>query len=72
MNPEPQLHLLSPTRVAEMAGVGLSTVYDWMKAGKLPHYTFGRIKRISQSDLKRFLQEHRVGRPEDRHLELVI
>jgi excisionase family DNA binding protein len=45
--------------VAERLKVSRRTVYRWIKNGDLNAYQFGREYRITERDLKDFLEAHR-------------
>ena len=52
--------------VAERLKVSRRTVYRWVKAGNLSAYKFANEYRITESDLKAFLEAHRFhARGED-------
>jgi len=46
--------------IADRLKVNYRTVYRWVRAGKLPAYKFGQDWRITESDLKEFIEEHRA------------
>jgi excisionase family DNA binding protein len=50
---------LTLPEVAEKLKVSRRTVYRWIKAGDLDAYQFGREYRITESDLKEFLEARR-------------
>jgi len=51
--------LLTVKRAAEKAGVTISTIYRWNRAGILPHFRAGYFIRIDQMDLNSLLS--RIG-----------
>jgi excisionase family DNA binding protein len=57
--------LLTTDEVAVRLGVTRRTVQNWIKAGELACYQFGRGKgttyRIDPKDLEAFLQRHHKG-----------
>jgi excisionase family DNA binding protein len=59
---------LTPKEAARRAGVSLSLVYAWVKAGTLPHSRFGRpgsnrgAIRIDEEEFDTFLRTMRVTR----------
>ena len=56
MNPTPdQDRLLSPLEVAEQLGVSDQTVYNWIREKRIASLRMGRLLRIRQSDLERFV-----------------
>lgn len=67
--PEPWL---TPDQVAQLANVGVSTVLDWIRSGKLRHgRASGKVVRVRASDLDAFLcagaeSESATGEPEER------
>jgi excisionase family DNA binding protein len=50
--------------VAELLKVSRRTVYRWIKNGELPAIQFESQYRITESDLKEFLDRRRTGREE--------
>jgi len=48
--------LLSPDDVASLLGVKTKTVSDWLRAGRLRGHKAGRLWRVYQQDLERFLK----------------
>jgi excisionase family DNA binding protein len=50
---------LTLPEVAEQLKVSRRTVYRWVKAGDLSAYKFANEYRITESDLKAFLEAHR-------------
>ena len=62
--------VLTVKNVAELAGVSVALVYDWVTSGMLTHYRVGRAGRrggirIAEADLEAFLLTLRQG-PEPR------
>ena len=51
---------LTLPEVAEQLKVSRRTVYRWIKAGDLSVYKFANEYRITESDLKDFLEAHRL------------
>jgi excisionase family DNA binding protein len=51
---------LTLPEVAERLKVSRRTVYRWIKSGDLDAYQFGREYRITERDLKDFLEAHRT------------
>ena len=47
--------------VAQILGIGRTSVYAQIKAGKIPSLKFGRARRISQAVIDRMLAEGVVG-----------
>lgn len=51
-----EAQLLKPSDVAERLGIKTPTVWNWCRAGKLPHIRLSaRSFRIRQTDLEAFL-----------------
>lgn len=46
---------------ARMLSLCRSYVYQAMTSGKLPYYQFGRSRRLSVEDLKKFIENSRRG-----------
>lgn len=58
---------MTPLQVAEYLNVGRSTIYGWMKTGRLPFKNYGRYcKRIHIDDVRRVERDYHVGRPTER------
>lgn len=56
MNPTPnQDRLLSPLEVAEQLGVSDQTVYNWIREKRIAALKMGRLLRIRQGELERFV-----------------
>ena len=53
--------LLRPEEVAEILQISKRTVVRWLKEGKLGGVRVGRLWRIPQEELDRFLREGREG-----------
>lgn len=47
--------LLSPRSVAQVCDVKVSTVWAWIRTGKLPAVKIGRNYRVPESELHRFI-----------------
>jgi excisionase family DNA binding protein len=54
----------TPKEVAERLKVTTRTVYRWLESGDLRAIRFTREYRISETDLKEFIERHRT-RPEE-------
>jgi excisionase family DNA binding protein len=50
--------LLTPAQVAERLQVSLITVKRWLTAGKMPAYKIGRQWRISEEQLRSFIESN--------------
>ena len=59
-SPEP---LRDVRQAAEILGVPTSTLYDWCRLRKIPHYKLNGLIRFRVSDLEGFLQAGRRGDP---------
>ena len=46
--------------VAEYLQISRSKMYSWVQMGKIPHIRIGRNIRIRESDLKKWLDAHRI------------
>jgi excisionase family DNA binding protein len=55
--------LYTPQEVADYLKVDVRTVYRWLRDGELNALRFRREYRISETDLRDFLERHRT-RPE--------
>jgi excisionase family DNA binding protein len=56
LNPTPDHDtLLSPLAVAEQLGVSDQTVYNWIREKRIGALKMGRLLRIRQSELERFV-----------------
>ena len=56
MNPTPdEDRLLSPLEVAEQLGVSDPTVYNWIREKRIAALKMGRLLRIRQGELERFV-----------------
>ena len=49
--------LLTQKEVAERLTLSPKTVGDWLRAGKLKGIKIGRLWRVKESDLQRFIDE---------------
>ena len=50
--------LLSPEQVAERLGIGRTFTYKLLAEKRIPSFTIGKLRRVRQSDLDRYVQEH--------------
>jgi excisionase family DNA binding protein len=53
--------LYTPREVAEYLRVDTNTIYRWLRDGKLGGAKIGRDYRISESQLRAFLEERSTG-----------
>jgi len=51
---------LTPQEVSDLLQVSVYTVRRWIKQGELPAYKVGRLWRITESDLDKWLEQQRV------------
>ena len=56
---EPAPRLLSVAAVADRLDVSTKTVRRWIAAGELRIHRLGRSVRIGETDLQKFLEDHR-------------
>ena len=56
---DPKPRLLSVATVADRLDVSTKTIRRWIEAGELRIHRLGRSVRISETDLQKFLEEHR-------------
>jgi excisionase family DNA binding protein len=54
--------LLTPERAAEILGVKLRTMREWLRTGRIKGVKAGALWRIRENDLEAFLKE--PNRPE--------
>jgi len=50
--------LLRPIEVAQLLGIGRSTVYEMLRTGELPSCRFGTSLRVPWGKLKRWIEAH--------------
>jgi excisionase family DNA binding protein len=55
---------LTVQEVADVLKVTRKTVYRWIEAGELPVIQVGREYRITETDLREFVEERRIRRGE--------
>jgi len=53
------MKVYSVRQVADMLGVTVMTIYKWLWTGELKGYRLGKLWRISEEDLKKFLEQRR-------------
>lgn len=51
---------LSTKEAARYLGINLRTLYRFIDAGDLPAYKFGRVIRLRQDELDRFIEAARI------------
>jgi excisionase family DNA binding protein len=59
--PDPDERLLTKKEVAERLRVDERTIDRYIASGALASYQIGRLRRISEKDLRRFLAERWDG-----------
>ena len=52
--------MLTVDRVLEMLQISYTTLYRYMKKGKIDYYKFGKSFRFKNSDIKKFIEEHKA------------
>ena len=55
--------LLTVRETAERLSISLSSTYDLIRSGRLPHYRIGGAIRLTAADLDRFLAGCRCEQP---------
>ena len=55
---------LTPQEVADLLKLTRRTVYRWIESGELPVIRFGSAYRITESDLRDFIEARRTKRGE--------
>ena len=60
MSSKPATRFYTVAQVADLLAVSSRTVRRWVAAGDLPAHRFGRRVRISESDLRAFVQKGRT------------
>ncbi len=53
-------HWMSTKEAATYLGVNLRTLYRFIDAGELTAYKFGRVIRLKEGDLDRFVEAARI------------
>lgn len=69
------LRLYSISEVARLLGIGKTSLYKMMDEGKIGFITLSKQKKISQSELERFIKENTirgVQTHKDESQELVV
>lgn len=46
----------TPREVADMLRLGVNTIYEYIRMGKLPAARFGNRYRITEADIERFVE----------------
>jgi len=55
----PSQPFLTPQEVSDLLQVSVYTVRRWIKQGQLPAYKVGRLWRIKEGDLNKWLDKQR-------------
>ncbi len=63
-----QIHWLSTKEASELLGVTLRSLYRFIDEGDLVAYKFGRVIRIQQTDVERFIEASRIAPGSLEHL----
>ena len=63
-----QIRWLSTKDAAEMLGVTLRSLYRFIDEGDLVAYKFGRVIRIQEPDVEKFIQASRISPGSLEHL----
>lgn len=50
--------LLSAKEVAEILGVEISTIYDWVYRKKIEHIKIGKLLRFNPETLQNYINNH--------------
>jgi excisionase family DNA binding protein len=56
--------LLSPEQVAERLGIGRTFTYKLLAEKRIPSFTIGKLRRVREADLDRYIQERLNGEAE--------
>ena len=51
-----EVKVYTPTEIAEILKLSRQTIYNYLNAGKLKSVQFGREHRITEEELKRFIE----------------
>jgi len=62
------IHWLSTKEASELLGVTLRSLYRFIYEGDLVAYKFGRVIRIQQTDVERFIEASRISPGSLEHL----
>lgn len=55
------IKMLTPSEIAEKLNLHPNTVRDYLKTGILPGVKLGRVWRVEEEDLYKFLKERKRG-----------
>jgi excisionase family DNA binding protein len=57
--------LLTPEEAAEILGISVYTIKDFLRAGKISGVKVGKLWRIEEKVLKEFIEANRTGFEDD-------
>lgn len=63
-----QIHWMSTKEAAEHLGVTLRSLYRFIDEGMVTAYKFGRVIRLQQADVDRFIESSRIAPGSLEHL----
>jgi excisionase family DNA binding protein len=63
-----QIHWLSTKEASERLGITLRSLYRFIDEGDLVAYKFGRVIRIQEDDVNRFIEASRISPGSLEHL----
>jgi excisionase family DNA binding protein len=63
-----QIHWMSTKEAAEHLGVTLRSLYRFIDEGMVTAYKFGRVIRLQQGDVERFIESCRIAPGSLEHL----
>jgi len=55
-----ELEFLTPQEVADVLKVRVTTVYEWIRLGKLPASRLGNRYRVARADLTAFVERNKA------------
>lgn len=55
------LRWMSTRETSERLGITLRTLYRFIDEGQLPAYKFGRVIRLREDDVERFIEQARIS-----------
>jgi excisionase family DNA binding protein len=63
-----RIHWMSTKEAADHLGVTLRSLYRFIDEGALPAYKFGRVIRLKDEDVERFIEASRIAPGSLEHL----
>ena len=63
-----QIQWLSTGDAADYLGITARTLYRFINEGQIPGYRFGRVIRLKQSDVDKFIDQNRIEPGQLEHL----